>query len=70
MPSDPLLPIGKIARRIGCNVSAIRFYADEGLVPFTRASSGHRYFARSSIILFFNMYFRAYETRLSAQALS
>ena len=49
MTADPLLPIGKIAQRIGCKVSAIRFYADEGLVPFTRASSGHRYFARSCI---------------------
>ena len=49
MRNDPMLPIGKVAQRVGCAVSAIRFYADQGLVPSIRASSGHRYFARSSI---------------------
>ena len=47
--SDPMLSIGKVAKRVGCNVSAIRFYADEGLVPSVRSNSGHRYFARSCI---------------------
>ena len=49
MKNDPLLPIGKLSQRVGCKVSAIRFYADQGLLPFIRSNSGHRYFARSSI---------------------
>ncbi len=49
MKQDPLISIGKVAKRVGCSVSAIRFYADECLVPVVRASSGHRVFARSSI---------------------
>lgn len=49
MNNDPLLSIGVVAKRVGCAVSAIRFYADEGLVPMVRAASGHRVFPRSSI---------------------
>lgn len=49
MKKDPFLSIGTVAKRVGCAVSAIRFYADEGLVPVVRAASGHRVFARSSI---------------------
>jgi len=44
-----LLSIGEVAKRTGTNVSAIRFYADEGLIPVARSSSGHRVFARAVI---------------------
>ncbi|GAA6139054.1 redox-sensitive transcriptional activator SoxR [Arenicella sp. 4NH20-0111] len=46
---DPLMSIGAVARRVGCAVSAVRFYADQGFVPSVRASSGHRMFRRSVI---------------------
>lgn len=49
MVKDPLLSIGKIATRTGSSVSAIRFYASEGLIPSTRSASGHRLFQRSVI---------------------
>ncbi len=49
MKNNPLLSIGAVAKRVGCAVSAIRFYADQGLVPVVRAASGHRVFPRSSI---------------------
>lgn len=49
MKNDPLLSIGAVAKRVGCKVSAIRFYADEGLIPVVRAHSGHRVFPRSAI---------------------
>ena len=45
----PLLSIGEIAKRTGTNVSTIRFYADEGLIPVARSSSGHRVFSRAVI---------------------
>jgi DNA-binding transcriptional MerR regulator len=35
-----LYPIGDVARRTGLNVSAIRFYADEGIVPPTGLTEG------------------------------
>jgi len=41
--------IGAIADRTGTNVSAIRFYAIEGLIPSLRNSGGHRIFHRSVI---------------------
>lgn len=44
-----LLSIGEVAKRTGTNVSAVRFYADEGLIPVVRSSSGHRVFARAVI---------------------
>jgi len=47
MRKDPLLSIGAIAERTGSNVSAIRFYASEGLIPSLRNSGGHRIFHRS-----------------------
>lgn len=47
--NDPLLTIGAVARRTGLAVSAIRFYADEGLVGATRNGAGHRRFQRSVI---------------------
>lgn len=44
-----LLSIGKVASRLGLAVSAVRFYADTGLVPAQRGSGGQRLFPRSSI---------------------
>jgi len=44
-----LLSIGEVAKRTGTRVSAVRFYADRGLIPFVRAASGHRFFTRHVI---------------------
>jgi len=44
-----LLSIGEVAKRTGTRVSAVRFYADRGLIPSIRAASGHRFFARHVI---------------------
>ncbi len=49
MTKDPLMSIGLIAKRTGSNVSAIRYYTTENLVPSTRSASGHRLFHRSVI---------------------
>ena len=49
MKNAPLISIGLIAKRTGSSVSAIRFYATENLIPFTRSTSGHRLFHRSVI---------------------
>lgn len=49
MTNDPLISIGSVAARTGCAVSAVRFYADRGLVPSVRSAAGHRMFRRSSI---------------------
>jgi len=49
MKNDPLVSIGQVAKRTGTTVSAIRFYADELLIPSVRSSSGHRLFSRSVI---------------------
>lgn len=49
MKKDPLVSIGVVASRTGCAVSAIRYYADEGIVPVMRNPAGHRLFHRSSI---------------------
>lgn len=46
---DELLTIGAVAARTGLAVSAVRYYADTGLIPSERASSGHRRFHRSVI---------------------
>lgn len=43
------LTIGAVAERTGLAVSAVRFYADQGLVESERAASGHRRFPRSVI---------------------
>ncbi|MFD4640515.1 MerR family transcriptional regulator [Lentzea sp. NPDC058436] len=40
MNDDQLYPIGDVARRTGMSVSAIRFYADEGVVPPTGHTDG------------------------------
>ncbi len=44
-----LMTIGAVADRTGLAVSAVRFYADHGLIASERAPSGHRRFARSVI---------------------
>lgn len=49
MTKDPLISIGLIAKRTGSKVSAIRYYADENLIPSSRSNSGHRLFHRSVI---------------------
>ncbi|MEM7360171.1 MAG: redox-sensitive transcriptional activator SoxR [Pseudomonadota bacterium] len=47
MKKDPFITIGAMAVRTGTNVSAIRFYADEGIIPSIRNAGGHRLFHRS-----------------------
>jgi MerR family transcriptional regulator, redox-sensitive transcriptional activator SoxR len=47
-PTD-ILPIGEIARRTGCAVSAIRFYEERGLVSSLRTSGNQRRYPRSEI---------------------
>ncbi len=47
MTSDDRLSVGQVADRAGMAPSAVRFYADQGLIPAERAASGHRRFARS-----------------------
>lgn len=49
MESNDLLSIGAVAERTGLAVSAVRFYADSGLVPFDRSGAGHRRFSRAVI---------------------
>ena len=49
MPNSTQLSIGQVASRTGLAVSAIRFYADEGLVHPVRSSAGHRYFQRADV---------------------
>lgn len=44
-----LLSIGELAKRTGTNVSTVRFYADQGLIPVARSNSGHRVFSRAVI---------------------
>jgi len=43
------ISIGEVAKRTGLSVSAIRFYADEGLVHPIRNAAGHRHFQRADI---------------------
>lgn len=49
MKNDPLIPIGQVAKRTGAAVSAIRYYADENLLPAQRGPGGQRLFPRSAI---------------------
>ncbi|NNF54219.1 MAG: redox-sensitive transcriptional activator SoxR [Acidimicrobiales bacterium] len=49
MKSADLLTIGQVADRTGLAVSAVRFYADAGLVSVERSESGHRRFRRATI---------------------
>ncbi|CPT11103.1 Putative transcriptional regulator [Mycobacteroides abscessus subsp. abscessus] len=44
-----LLPIGEVARRSGIAVSAVRYYADIGLVPAERTSGNVRVFRRHAL---------------------
>lgn len=44
-----LLKIGELSERTGVPVSAIRYYADEGLVHAYRTNAGQRRFARADI---------------------
>lgn len=46
---DPILPIGRLARRTGAAVSALRFYEEKGLVTALRSEGGRRMFRRSDI---------------------
>jgi len=43
------LSIGEVAKRCGTAVSAVRFYADKGLLRATRNQGGQRQFHRSQI---------------------
>lgn len=47
--NEGLISIGEVARRTGCAVSAVRYYADQGLIPAGRSNSGHRVFSRTVI---------------------
>lgn len=49
MTKDPTISIGQVAKRTGLAVSAIRFYADEKLLPSSRGAGGQRLFQRSVI---------------------
>ncbi|WP_053979959.1 redox-sensitive transcriptional activator SoxR [Marinagarivorans algicola] len=49
MKKDTLMSIGQVAERTGAAVSAIRFYADEQLLPVNRTTGGRRLFERSVI---------------------
>nr|WP_232367990.1 MerR family DNA-binding transcriptional regulator [Alteromonas mediterranea] len=49
MAPEPLVSIGFIAKRTGNAVSLIRYYANEGLIPFVRTGGGNRAFPRSVI---------------------
>src|SRR5690606_18339387 len=45
-----LYPIGDVARRTGLSVSAVRFYADEGVVPPAETTpAGHRLYGAVEI---------------------
>ena len=43
------LTIGQLAKRSGLAVSAIRYYADEGLLAAERTAGGTRHFPRSAL---------------------
>jgi MerR family redox-sensitive transcriptional activator SoxR len=46
---DPTLGIGEVARRAGVNVSAIRFYEREGLLPPPERAGGQRRFGEDTV---------------------
>lgn len=48
-PRQKLLTIGELSARTGVAVSAIRYYADGGLVHAYRTNAGQRRFARADI---------------------
>lgn len=47
--NTPFLSIGEVAARTGLAVSAVRYYANQGLITPLRAEGGNRRFARSEI---------------------
>ncbi|MFD7629234.1 MerR family transcriptional regulator [Streptomyces sp. NPDC059851] len=51
MPHPDLMPIGVFARRSGLTSSALRFYADSGLLPPTEVdpASGYRYYGADQV---------------------
>jgi len=49
MKTDKVVTIGAIAKRTGTSVSAIRFYADKGLIPSSRNAGGQRLFSKATI---------------------
>ncbi|MGC9497486.1 MerR family transcriptional regulator [Streptomyces sp. WG7] len=51
MPNSELMPIGVFARRSGLTSSALRFYADSGLLPPAEvdAVSGYRYYGADQV---------------------
>ncbi|PHQ52186.1 hypothetical protein BLA24_09045 [Streptomyces cinnamoneus] len=50
MPNDALMPIGVFAQRSGLTSSALRFYADSGLLPpcrgRPRSRDGYRLYSQ------------------------
>jgi MerR family transcriptional regulator, redox-sensitive transcriptional activator SoxR len=47
--TDATLGIGEVAKRAGVNVSAIRFYEREGLLPEPERAGGQRRFDESTV---------------------
>lgn len=47
--ADSTLSIGEVAKRAGVNVSAIRFYEREGLLPEPERTGGQRRFGRDTV---------------------
>jgi DNA-binding transcriptional MerR regulator len=47
--TDARLSIGEVARRAGLNVSAIRFYEREGLLPEPERTGGQRRFGEETV---------------------
>lgn len=52
MPRSELLPIGVFAQRSGLTASALRFYADSGLLPPAEVDpiSGYRYYSPEQVV--------------------
>ncbi|MFJ8011168.1 MerR family transcriptional regulator [Streptomyces sp. NPDC096339] len=52
MPKDDLMPIGVFAQRSGLTSSALRFYADSGLLPPAEVDpvSGYRYYSADQLV--------------------
>ncbi|MFF3551825.1 MerR family transcriptional regulator [Streptomyces tsukubensis] len=52
MPKDELMPIGAFAQRSGLTSSALRFYADSGLLPPVEVDpvSGYRYYSADQVV--------------------
>nr|WP_106959892.1 MerR family transcriptional regulator [Streptomyces purpureus] len=51
MPNDELMPIGAFAQRSGLTSSALRFYADSGLLPPAEVDpvTGYRYYSTDQV---------------------